>query len=79
MVKIGITYVKGAVPGFEDFGNLPTDIVKSNGLVNGVKANDELDALIIPGGTLIESGDISEVNHAPYVNEIGRCISLQFS
>ena len=60
MVKIGITYVKGAVPGFEDFGNLPTDIVKSNGLVNGVKANDELDALIIPGGTLIESGDISD-------------------
>lgn len=60
MVKIGITYVKGAVPGFEDFGNLPTDIVKSNGLVNGVKASEELDSLIIPGGTLIESGDISD-------------------
>jgi len=38
---------------------LPTDIVKENGLVNGNKASDELDALIIPGGTLIESNDIN--------------------
>ena len=59
MTKIGLAYVSGAVPGFEDFGNLPTDIVKENGLVNGNKANDELDALIIPGGTLIESNDIN--------------------
>ena len=58
MTKIGLAYVNGAVPGFEDFGNLPTDIVKENGLVNGNKASDELDALIIPGGTLIESNDI---------------------
>ena len=40
-------------------GNLPTDIVKENGLVNGSKASNVLDALIIPGGTLIESNDIS--------------------
>lgn len=59
MIKIGITYINGAVPGFEDFGNLPTDIVKENGLVNGNKASKELDALIIPGGTLIESNDIN--------------------
>lgn len=59
MTKIGITYINGAVPGFEDFGNLPTDIVKENGLVNGNKASNELDALIIPGGTLIESNDIN--------------------
>ncbi len=59
MTKIGLAYVSGAVPGFEDFGNLPTDIVKENGLVNGNKASDELDALIIPGGTLIESNDIN--------------------
>ncbi len=59
MTKIGIAYVKGAVPGFEDFGNLPTDIVKVNGLVNGNKASKELDALIIPGGTIIESNDIN--------------------
>ena len=59
MTKIGLAYVKGAVPGFEKFGNLPTDIVKENGLVNGNKASEELDALIIPGGTLIESNDIN--------------------
>ena len=58
MTRIGLAYVSGAVPGFEDFGNLPTDIVKENGLVDGLKASDELDALIIPGGTLIESNDI---------------------
>lgn len=59
-MKIGITYLKGSLPGFENYGNLPTDFVKSNGLVNGVKASKELDALIIPGGTLIESGDYSK-------------------
>lgn len=58
MTKIGLAYINGAVPGFENFGNLPTDIVKENGLVNGNKASKELDALIIPGGTLIESNDI---------------------
>ena len=64
MTKIGLAYVSGAVPGFENFGNLPTDIVKENGLVNGVKASEELDALIIPGGTLIESNDINmDLNH----------------
>ena len=59
MTRIGLAYVNGAVPGFEDFGNLPTDIVKENGLVDGNKASKELDALIIPGGTLIESNDIN--------------------
>ena len=59
MTRIGLAYVSGAVPGFEDFGNLPTDIVKENGLINGNKASKELDALIIPGGTLIESNDIN--------------------
>lgn len=59
MTKIGLAYINGSVPGFEDFGNLPTDIVKENGLVNGNKASSELDALIIPGGTLIESNDIN--------------------
>ena len=59
MTKIGLAYIKGSVPGFEEFGKLPTDIVKENGLVNGNKASDELDALIIPGGTLIESNDIN--------------------
>lgn len=60
MTKIGITYLKGSVPGFEDFGNLPTDFVNSNGLVNGIKAHKELDCLIIPGGTIIESADYED-------------------
>ena len=47
MTKIGLAYVNGAVPGFEDFGNLPTDIVKENGLVNGNKASDEKSVWII--------------------------------
>ena len=59
MTRIGLAYVNGAVPGFEDFGNLPTDIVQENGLVNGNRASEELDMLIIPGGTLIESNDIN--------------------
>lgn len=60
MTKIGITYLKGAVPGFEDFGNLPTDFVNSEGLVNGVEAHKELECLIIPGGTIIESADYGD-------------------
>lgn len=59
MKKIGLAYINGSIPGFEDFGFLPTDIVKENGLVNGNKASNELDALIIPGGTLVESNDIN--------------------
>ncbi|KZX10657.1 nucleotide-binding protein [Methanobrevibacter filiformis] len=59
-MKIGMTYIKGSLPGFETFGNLPTNIVKSNGLVNGKKAHKELDALIIPGGSIIESQSVSD-------------------
>jgi cobyric acid synthase len=59
-MKIGIVYVKGSLPGFENFGNLPTVAVKSNGLINGNSASKELDALIIPGGTILESNDISD-------------------
>ncbi len=54
-MKIGILYVKGSLPLFEDFGNLPTHIVNENGMVNGNKAHKELDGLIIPGGSIIES------------------------
>lgn len=42
MKKIGLVYIKGAVPGFENFGELPTHLVKSNGLVDGKKASSEL-------------------------------------
>ncbi|MDI6882568.1 MAG: AAA family ATPase [Methanothermobacter sp.] len=59
MMRIGLAYLKGSVPAFEDFGNLPTDIVKENGLVKGEPAHKILDGLIIPGGSIIESGSIS--------------------
>lgn len=58
-MKIGLAYLKGSVPGFEDFGNIPTNIVKSNGLVNGVPANKELDGIIIPGGSIVESESLN--------------------
>lgn len=61
-MKIGLAYLKGSLPGFEDFGNLPTNLVKSNGLVdgtNGAKASDVLDSIIIPGGSILESNSIS--------------------
>ena len=54
-MKIGILYVKGALPLFEDFGNLPTHTVNQYGLVNGVKAHKVLDGLILPGGSMVES------------------------
>ncbi|WP_297899546.1 nucleotide-binding protein [uncultured Methanobrevibacter sp.] len=61
-MKIGLVYIKGSLPGFEDFGNLPTDLVKSNGVVsgtNGLKASKILDGIIIPGGSILESNSIS--------------------
>ncbi len=58
-MKIGILYVKGALPLFEDFGHLPTHTVNENGLVNGLKAHKVLDGLIIPGGSIVESITIS--------------------
>ncbi|MGB9201143.1 AAA family ATPase [Methanobacterium sp.] len=60
MKKIGFLYVKGALPMFEDFGNLPTHIVRNNGMINGFKIHKELDGLIIPGGSIIESQSVSE-------------------
>lgn len=60
MKKIGLLYVKGAVPIFENFGGLPTHIVKENGLVNGKKAHNALDGLIIPGGSIMESESVSD-------------------
>ncbi|MGC9517296.1 MAG: AAA family ATPase [Methanomicrobiales archaeon] len=59
-MKIGLLYVKGALPVFENFGNLPTHLVKPNGMVNGKRANEILDGLIIPGGTIVESQSINQ-------------------
>ena len=58
-MRIGLVYVKGAVPAFENFGNLPTDLVDKNGMVGGVKAHDVLDGLIIPGGSIVESESLT--------------------
>lgn len=58
-MKIGILYVKGALPLFEDFGHLPTHAVNGNGMVNGVKAHKALDGIILPGGSIVESMSIT--------------------
>lgn len=60
MKNIGLLYVTGSLPLFENFGNLPTHIVKENGLVNGQKASKVLDGLIIPGGSIIESQSVGD-------------------
>jgi cobyric acid synthase len=57
--RIGLVYVPGALPCFEEFGNLPTDIVGADGLADGKPASEVLDMIIIPGGSLIESGSIN--------------------
>ena len=59
--RIGLAYLSGALPCFEDFGNLPTDLVREDGLVDGKPASDVLDMLIIPGGSLVESQSINYV------------------
>ena len=56
--RIGLVYVPGALPCFEEFGGLPTDIVRQDGLVKGKQASEVLDMLVIPGGSLVESGSI---------------------
>lgn len=58
--RIGLVYLPGALPCFEDFGNLPTDLVCSDGLVDGMPASEVLDMLIIPGGSLVESQSVND-------------------
>jgi cobyric acid synthase len=55
---VGLVYVQGALPCFETFGNLPTDIVRQDGLIDGKPASNILDMIIIPGGSLVESKSI---------------------
>ncbi|HIQ32481.1 MAG TPA: cobyrinic acid a,c-diamide synthase [Methanothermococcus okinawensis] len=55
-MEIGILDIKGALPCFEDFGNLPTLAVREDNL-HVIK---DLDMLIIPGGSLIESLSLNE-------------------
>lgn len=57
--RIGLVYLAGALPCFEDFGNLPTDLVRADAQVDGKPASQVLDMLIIPGGSLVESGSVN--------------------
>jgi cobyric acid synthase len=59
--RIGLAYLSGALPCFEDFGNLPTDLVREDGLVGGKPASEVLDMLIIPSGSLLESKSVNPV------------------
>ena len=58
--RVGLVYVPGALPCFEGFGSLPTDLIREDGLVNGKPASEILDLLIIPGGSLVESQSITD-------------------
>ena len=58
--RIGLVYLPGALPCFEDFGNLPTDLVCSDALVDGKPASEILYMIIIPGGSLVESQSINK-------------------
>ncbi|MCW4003508.1 MAG: AAA family ATPase [Candidatus Bathyarchaeota archaeon] len=58
--RVGLVYLPGALPCFEDFGNLPTDLVRADGLVDGKPASEVLDLLIIPGGSLVESQSVND-------------------
>ena len=53
-------YLPGALPCFEDFGNLPTDLVRSDALVDGKPLSEVLDMIIIPGGSLVESQSVNK-------------------
>lgn len=57
--RIGLVYLPGALPCFEEFGNVPTDLVREDGLLNGKPASEVLDMIIIPGGSLVESQSIN--------------------
>ena len=55
-MEIGILDIRGSLPLFEDFGNLPTKIITED----NYKEIKDLDALIIPGGSLVESKSLDE-------------------
>ena len=57
--RIGLVYLPGALPCFEAFGNLPTDLVREDGHVDGKPASEVLNMIIVPGGSLVESQSIN--------------------
>jgi len=58
--RIGLVYLPGALPCFETFGDLPTDVIGKNGLVGGKPASEVLEMMIIPGGSLVESQSVKD-------------------
>jgi cobyric acid synthase len=76
-MEIGILDIKGSLPLFEDFGNLPTKIIDEK----NYKEIKDLDVLIIPGGSLVESKSLNEgikneiINFDSYI--IGICSGFQ--
>jgi cobyric acid synthase len=59
MVEIGLVYVKGSLPRFEEFGNIPTCTILEDGTANGKPASEVVDLVILPGGSMIESKSIT--------------------
>jgi cobyric acid synthase len=57
--RVGLAYLPGALPCFEEFGWLPTNLVRGDGLVQGKNASEILDLIIIPGGSLVESQSVT--------------------
>ena len=50
----------GALPCFEGFGSLPTDLIQEDGRVDGKPASEILDMIIVPGGSLVESQSVKD-------------------
>jgi cobyric acid synthase len=57
--RIGLVYLPGALPCFESFGNLPTDLVRADACIEDKSASEVLDMIIIPGGSLVESQTVN--------------------
>ncbi|ABO35950.1 cobyrinate a,c-diamide synthase [Methanococcus maripaludis C5] len=55
-MEIGLIDIKGTLPCFENFGNLPTKIIRENN-ISEIK---DLEMLIIPGGSIVESGSFTD-------------------
>lgn len=74
--KIGLVYLPGALPCFEDFGNLPTHLVTETATVEGKPASEALDMIIIPGGSLIESQSVNTQVTREIIKmaESGKCV-----
>ncbi|ACX72165.1 CobB/CobQ domain protein glutamine amidotransferase [Methanocaldococcus vulcanius M7] len=71
-MEIGILDIKGSLPLFEDFGDLPTKIIDEKNF----KEIKDLDCLIIPGGSLIESKSLTNELKNEILNFDGHIIGI---